>query len=127
MNKNHKTQKPGRSPSDAQIEKLLRKVAVEEGACIPQTPDELEALDTLLATKPQPTPPEFSEVLRMIREKQEHQPENNALTDLVGHLDDEVTSGLAMAARNGSKISDEVRRQMDSDREIAENLKRRKK
>jgi hypothetical protein len=105
--------------SPPELEALLRKAAVREGACVPETPSELEALEEKLAGKTFVLP-RFAELLARLRGKVA-KPTN--IITVKSHFDQDVIEDLAMAARNGGEIPAEVREKMDADRADAENRK----
>jgi hypothetical protein len=102
--------------SPPELERLLREAALREGACVPETPQELEVLEKRLAGKTFVLP-KFSELLARLRGKAAA-PTN--IIKPVSHFDQEVIEDLAMAARNGGEIPVEIREKMDGDRANAE-------
>jgi hypothetical protein len=102
--------------SPHQLEALLREAAAREGACVPESPSELSALEEKLVGQTIDLP-EFSDLLAKIRRKI---PQPMNVIHVTLESDSEVAADLAMAARNGGDIPDAVRDQMDSDRAEAE-------
>jgi hypothetical protein len=102
--------------SAPELERLLREAALQEGACVPQTPQELEMLEERIADKAFSLP-KFSELLVRLREKTT--PPANIIK-IKSHFDQDVIEDLAIAARNGAEIPAEIRAKMDLDRANAE-------
>jgi hypothetical protein len=116
MSKDKKTN-PGLGISPESIEKLLRDAAVREGACPPETIEELRIVEEKLAGQQYEAPP-LSELLKRIR-KETPTPAN--VIHIENHLDPCVVDDFsAMAARNGKNIPKEIRDRMDADRSKAE-------
>ena len=105
--------------SPPELEALLREAAEREGACIPETPSELEVLEERLAGKTFVFP-KFAELLACLRGTVA-KPTN--IITVIPHFDQDVIEDLAMAARNGGEIPAEVREKMDADRADAESRK----
>lgn len=102
--------------SPSELEVLLREAAVQEGACIPQTPRELKILEEKLTGKTFVLP-KFSELLARLRGRT---PELPNVINAKATFDHDVTADLAMAARNGGDIPADLRAKMDADRADAE-------
>lgn len=101
--------------TDETAERLLREAAVREGASLPKTVRELEIMKE--SEQPMVEIPDFRRVLERIRGEQ---PAENRVVEFTPAADRAVTEELAMAARNGSEIPEEIRRRMNADREAAE-------
>jgi phage terminase small subunit len=102
--------------SPPELERLLREAALREGACVPETRQELEVLEERFAGKTVVLP-KFSELLARLRGR------TAAPTNIIkaaSHFDQEVIEDLAMAARNGGEVPAEIRGKMDVDRANAE-------
>jgi hypothetical protein len=100
--------------TDETAERLLREAAVQEGASLPKTAHELEIMKE--SDQSEVEIPDFRRVLERIRG--EH-PAANKVVEFTPATDRAVTEELAMAARNGSEIPEEIRRRMNADREAA--------
>jgi len=103
--------------SPHELELLLREAAVHEGHCVPETSKELAIVEERLARKVFTIPP-FSKLLTRLRAKSK---ECKQIIHLKVHFDSTVVEELAMAARNGEKVPDEVRQKMNKDRAEQEN------
>lgn len=103
--------------SPHELELFLREAAVHEGRCVPETSKELTIVEERLARKAFTIPP-FSKLLARLRAKSK---ECKQIIHLKAHFDATVVEELSMAARNGEKVSDEVRQKMNRDREEQEN------
>lgn len=101
--------------TDETAECLLREAAIREGASLPKTVRELEIMKE--SDQPEAEIPDFRRVLERIRG--EH-PAANKVVEFTPPTDREVTDELAMAARNGSQIPEDIRRRMNADRKAAE-------
>jgi hypothetical protein len=102
--------------SPHELELLLREAAVREGRCVPETARELEIVEKRLAGKIFSIP-KFATLLARLRGGAK---ESQKVIHLKAHFNEDVIEDLAMAARNGGKIPDRVRKQMDADRQEKE-------
>lgn len=102
--------------SHEEAERLVRETAIREGACLPKTAGELEIVKKTVPAE-EGEIPDFREVLARIRGDQ---PAPGKVVALPVADDSQVVEELAMAARNGGAIPEEVRLRMDADRKQAE-------
>lgn len=118
-----KTNKPSpETLSESDLDRLVREAAIREGACFAETEDELAIVEERIAGKQVDVPP-FSSVLDLI-----HGAEVPAdkIIPIAPALDESVVEDLAMAARNGREIPDEIRKKMDTDRLREEGKEKRR-
>lgn len=92
------------------IGKLLNKY----GYSIPQTSDEIKAFEEKFE-KEYESPAKWPEIKDIVSDKP------NKVIDLKKESPVDVSGNLAMAARDGKKITKEVREKMNKDRNAAEN------
>jgi hypothetical protein len=118
--------KPQKPPpdelSDSDVDRLVREAAIREGACLPKTEEELTIIEQRFSGYLVEVP-SFGRVLDLI-----HGAEKPAdkIIPIAPALDETVVEDLAMAARKGGVIPDEIRKKMDADRLSEEQKKKRR-
>ena len=106
--------------SECDLDRLVREAAIQEGACFAETEDELAIVEKRRFGKQVDVPP-FSRVLDLIHGAEEPA---HKIIPMAPALDESVVEDLAMAARNGGEIPDEIRKKMDADRVSEEEKKK---
>jgi len=108
--------------SDAEFEAALHSALRDEGHFFPQNEEDVAALKATVDMDGVPTPDtqRFGELLRESADRVVELPNTAKAASR------EVEENLAMAARNGSQISDEIKKRMDEDRAKARGQMRKK-
>jgi len=98
--------------SDAEFEAALHSALRAAGHFFPESEKDIASLEATMKMDGVPTPDieRFRQLLRESTEKIVRLPNTAKVTSC------EIQENLAMAARNGGKISEEVRKRMDADR-----------
>ena len=98
--------------SDAEFEAALHGALRDEGYLFPRSAEDVASLEASIDTTGVPTPDaqKFGQLLRQTEEKVVELPNTAKVSSR------EVEENLAMAARNGGEISEEVRNRMYADR-----------
>ena len=98
--------------SDAEFEAALHSALQAAGHFFPETENDIASLEATMDMNGVPTPDsqKFRQLLRKSGGKIVRLPNTAKITS------SEIQENLAMAARNGGKISEEVRKRMDADR-----------
>lgn len=112
--------KQNRPVSAEEVEAALNATLRDQGLLFPRTVEDISNIEaeTDLADVPTPDSNAFRQFLR--------QRDDNKVISVPGQasaLADEIAENLAMAARNGGEIPDEIRRKMNADRKVAEGHK----
>lgn len=116
----HTPKKPNRPLSGEEVETALDATLRDQALLFPRTTDDVANIEAEVDLENVPTPDsnKFRNFLR------------NRATKIVRlekrtpGLESEIAENLAMAARNGGDIPEDVRKQMDADRKKAEKSKR---
>lgn len=106
--------------SDAEFEAALHSALRAAGHLFPESEEDVASLEATMEMGGVPTPDteKFRQLLRESTERIVTLPNTAKITSC------EIQENLAMAARNGGKISDEVRKRMDADRAKAQEQRR---
>ena len=99
-----------------EVEAALYAALRDEGRLFPQTEEDVAALEESLDLTGVPTP-DVNGFMAKLRESSESEIVKLARTK---NIPQTVLENLAMAARNGEKIPDEVRQKMDALRKVYE-------
>jgi hypothetical protein len=115
MNTQPNSEKP-KNLTDAEFEAALHSALRSAGQLFPEGEEDIAFLEATLDMNGVPTPDteKFRQLLRDATEKIVKLPNTAKVTS------SSIQENLAMAARNGGEISEEVRRRMDADRAKAQ-------
>jgi hypothetical protein len=104
--------------SDAEFEAALHAALRDEGYLFPRNAEEVASLKASMDMNGVPTPDteKFRQLLRQMAQKVAELPNTARLRSREVEEDLEK---LAMAARNGGEITEEIRKRMDADRAMA--------
>ena len=114
--------------SDAEVEAALRAALRDEGHLFPESAEEVASLEASLDTTGVPTP-DTNKFKQLLRQQPAHST-NKKIMHLRGsgrEVSAKVEENLAIAARNGGVISEEIRKQMDADRASAQESRQKRK
>jgi hypothetical protein len=116
----HTHNKQNRPVSAEEVDAALNATLRDQGLLFPRTVEDMINIEAEvdLADVPTPDSNAFRQFLR-----QRHDDKVISMTSPASALGDEMAENLAMAARNGGEIPDEIRRKMDADRQAAEGHK----
>jgi hypothetical protein len=112
--KTHNHEQP-KGISDAEFEAILHAALRDEGCLFPCNAEEIALLKASMDMSGIPTPDtqKFQQLLHQIVEKVVKLPSTTKVSSC--EVDENIEK-LAMAARNGGEITEEIRKRMDTDR-----------
>lgn len=116
--KNHGENPAKKGITGEELESLLHQVLREDGKVFPVSEEDIRNLEAEI----DPNEVQSIDPARLLaRARNQKTEESSKVVSLFGKTSPEVESDLlAMAARNGGQITDEVRKQMEKDRANAE-------
>lgn len=108
--------------SDAEFEAALHGALRDEGYLFPRSAEDVASLEASMDTTGVPTPDtqKFRQLLHQTEEKVVELPNSAKVSSR------EIEENLAMAARNGGEISEEIRKRMNTHRAEAKKQNRNK-
>lgn len=114
--------------SDADVEAALNAALRDEGHLFPESAEEVASLKASLDTAGVPTP-DANKFKQLLRQQSAHSNNKNIihLRGSARAVSAKVEENLAIAARNGGAISEEIRKQMDADRASAQERRQKRK
>ena len=113
--KTHSNDDQPKELSDAQFEAALHAALRDEGCLFPTNAEEIASLEESMDLNGVPTP-DTEKFRQMLRQKTEKIVELPSTAKVSCDEVDQNLENLAMAARNGGEITDEIRKRMDADR-----------
>lgn len=121
----HSNREKLNEPSDTDFEAALNAALRDGGYFFPTTEEEVASLKASMDMEGVPTPDieRFRQAFREAAEKIVQLPSSGQLRS---HDVDADLDNLAMVARNGSQISEEVRKRMNADRTCSKDQTRKK-
>jgi hypothetical protein len=116
--KTHSNDDQPKELSDVQFEAALHAALRDEGCFFPTNAEEVASLEESMDMDGVPTP-DMEKFRQMLRQKTEKIVELPSTAKLTCSEVNQNLENLAMAARNGGEITDEVRKRMEADRSRA--------
>src|SRR5438067_532430 len=110
--KTHSNDEQPKELSDAEFEAALHAVLRDEGCLFPSSAEEVASLEESMDLGGVPTP-DTEKFHRMLRQKPQNIVELPSTAKLSCNEVNQNLENLAMAARNGGEITEEVRKRMD--------------
>lgn len=101
--------------SDAEFEAALHAVLRDEGYLFPCNEEEVASLRASMDLDGVPTP-DTEKFRQLLRQTAQKVVDLSRATRITSHEVDQDLEKLAMVARNGGKIADDIRNRMDADR-----------